>query len=470
MSPSTRFIGSALAVVTLSAPACLVAQERVTAFVDVSVLPMDRERVLEHQNVIVRGERIEIVGPTASTRVPDGATRIDGRGKFLMPGLAEMHAHIPGANAPEQVISDIMYLYIANGITTIRGMLGAPNQFSWRDRAARNEIVAPYILLAGPSLNQNSATSALAAMTVVQQNAQAGYDLQKIHPGFGREIYDSATAAAKRLNFKMAGHVPVEVGLRRALEVKQDIDHLDGYLEAAVPELVFAKIIHPTEVITWSEILRSIDRVKIPQLVRATVSAGIYNTPTMYLWENLWGAINVDSMARLPEMKYVPRQWVQGWINQKNNRIPFDTQNNITPDDRKNLIEFRRALLAALADGEALLLMGTDSPQMFNVPGFALHHELQLMRRSGLSPYQVLQSGTVNVGRYTREVLGKPGNFGTVAAGLRADLVLLDANPLTDLNNITRRAGVMARGRWFTAAELNAGLEAMAARHAGTTN
>ncbi|MGH7467205.1 MAG: amidohydrolase family protein [Longimicrobiales bacterium] len=469
MSASTRWL-AALAMAAFSAPACLVAQERITAFVDVSVLPMDRERVLEHQTVIVRGENIQALGPVASTRVPEGATRIDGRGKFLMPGLAEMHAHIPGAQAPEQVIADIMYLYIANGITTIRGMLGAPNQFQWRDRAVKNEIVAPYMVLAGPSLNQNSATSVQAAMTVVQQNAQAGYDLQKIHPGFGRAIYDSAAAAAKRANFKMAGHVPVEVGLRRALEVKQDIDHLDGYLEAAVPEAVFAKIVHPTEVITWSEILRSIDHTKIPALVRATVSAGIYNSPTMYLWENIWGTINVDSMARLPEMKYVPRQWVQNWINQKNGRTPFDTQNNITPEDRKKLLEFRRALLDALADGGALLLMGTDSPQMFNVPGFALHHELQLMRKSGLTPFQVLQSGTVNVGRYTREVLGKPGNFGTVASGQRADLVLLDANPFADLTNVTKRSGVMARGRWFSAAELSAGLDAMATRHAQTTN
>jgi cytosine/adenosine deaminase-related metal-dependent hydrolase len=446
------------------------AQEKTTAFVDVAVLPMDRERVLERQTVLVRGDRIERVGPVAQVIVPADATRIDGRGKFLMPGLAEMHAHIPGANAPAQIIQDIMFLYIANGITTIRGMLGAPNQFEWRDKAARNEIVAPHILLAGPSLSQNTATSAAAAMTIVQQNAQAGYDLQKIHPGFGRETYDSAVAVAKRLNFKMAGHVPLEVGLRRALEVKQDIDHLDGYLEAAVPQAVFGKIIHPTEVITWSEILRSLDHSRIPELVRASLNAGIYNTPTMYLWENIWGTIKPDSVAALPEMKFVPKTWVQNWINQKNGRAQFDTQNNITPEDRQKLIAFRRALLEALADAGALILMGTDSPQMFNVPGFALHHELQLMHRAGLTPFQVLKTGTVNVGRYTREVLGKPGNFGTIAAGQRADLVLLDANPLIDLANITKRSGVMARGRWFPAAELNAGLDAMANRHAQTTN
>jgi imidazolonepropionase-like amidohydrolase len=163
-------------------------------------------------------------------------------------------------------------------------------------------------------------------------------------------------------------------------------------------------------------------------------------------------------------MNYVPKTWVQGWINQKNGRAQFDSQNGITPEDRLKLITFRRALLKAIADAGALILMGTDSPQMFNVPGFALHQELQLMHKAGLTPFQVLKTGTVNVGRYTREVLGKPGNFGIIAAGQRADLVLLDANPLADLTSITKRAGVMARGRWFPAAELSAGLDAMAKR------
>jgi hypothetical protein len=449
----------------LAATPCT-AQEKVTAFVDVTVLPMDRERTLEHQTVIVRGDRITALGPASSTAVPAGAVRIDGRGKFLMPGLAEMHAHIPGANAPQQIIDDILYLYVANGITTIRGMLGAPNQLGLRDRAARGELISPSILVGAPSLNQNTAATPQAAMALIEQNVQAGYDLQKVHPFPGRAAYDSAVAVAKRHNFKLAGHVPTEVGLRRALEVKQDIDHLDGYLEAAVPAEVYARIIHPTEVITFGEILRSIDSRKIPELVRATVNAGIYNSPTMYLWENLWGLINVDSITALPEMKYVPRQWVQNWITQKNNRLQFDTQNGITPDDRRKLIVFRRELLEALADAGALLLMGTDSPQMFNVPGYALHHELRLMAQAGLTPFQVLKSGTANVGRYTREVLGKNDPFGTVAQGQRADLVLLDANPLADIDNISRRAGVMVRGRWFTADELSRGLAQIASRNA----
>jgi hypothetical protein len=438
----------------------------VTAFVDVTVIPMDRESLLEHQTVIVRGDRIAEVGPAASTAVPANARRIEGAGKFLLPGLAEMHAHIPGAQAPPQLIQDILFLYIANGITSIRGMLGAPNQFEWRAKAQRNEIVSPFMLLAGPSMNQNTVTDVASALRLIQQNKDAGYDLQKVHPGPSREAYDSATALAKRLGFTLAGHVPSEVGLMRALEVRQDIDHLDGYVEAATPAAVQARIAHPTETITWGEILASIDQARIPELVRATVQAGIYNTPTMYLWENIWGEVNIDSMLALPEMKYVSQQQRQAWRNQKTQRLEFDAQQGITSEHRQRLIAFRRALLDALADAGALLLMGTDSPQLFNVPGFALHHELRLMGRSGLTPHQVLLSGTANVGRYVSQVLKQPGDFGTVAAGQRADLVLLDANPLVSLDNLTRRAGVMARGQWFDAAQLAAGLTDIARRNA----
>jgi hypothetical protein len=466
--PATR-VARALAVMAMlsavAAPATA-RQEPVTAFVNVAVLPMDSERVLENQTVVVRGERIVAIGPAASVAVPAGATRIEGGGRFLMPGLAEMHAHIPGGNTPATVVADIMFLYVANGITTIRGMLGAPTQFEWRDRAARGEIVAPTMFLAGPSLNGNSVTDAASALRLVQQNHEAGYDLQKVHPFNGRAAYDSAAAAARRLGFTMAGHVPQDVGLMRALEVKQDIDHLDGYLEAAVPPAVHARIVHPTEVITWGEILRSIDASRIPALVEATVRAGVYNTPTMYLWENIWGEVDIDSVMALPEMRYATPQQRQAWPNNKAQRLAADAQQGITPADRRRLIDFRRTLLKALADGGALLLMGTDSPQLFNVPGYALHHELRLARTAGLTPYQVLRSGTANVGRYVREVLEKPDAFGTVAEGQRADLVLLEGNPLENLDALTRRVGVMVRGRWYDAERLRQGLAEIAARNA----
>ena len=132
----------------------------------------------------------------------------------------------------------------------------------------------------------------------------------------------------------------------------------------------------------------------------------------------------------------------------------------------RSYLALRRRVLKALSDSGARLLMGTDSPQMFNVPGFALHREVALMVDAGVPTYKVLESGTRNVAEYARRDLKLPGDFGTVAVGNRADLVLLDANPLASVSNLARRAGVMVRGRWVSAAEIERGLAAISAKHA----
>jgi imidazolonepropionase-like amidohydrolase len=165
-------------------------------------------------------------------------------------------------------------------------------------------------------------------------------------------------------------------------------------------------------------------------------------------------------------MRYAHPNQVNGWMNQKRNRGLADQNQQMTPERRERYLLLRRQMLKALADAGAPLLMGTDSPQMFNVPGFALHRELEVARASGLSNHQVLESGTRNVGRYVAQALKQDGAFGVVAEGQWADLVLLDANPLADLANLTRRSGVIVRGRWVGAQEINDGLARIAAKYA----
>ena len=129
-------------------------------------------------------------------------------------------------------------------------------------------------------------------------------------------------------------------------------------------------------------------------------------------------------------------------------------------------LDLRKRVLKQLSDAGAGILMGTDSPQLFNVPGFALHQEIAVMSDAGMSNYEILKSGTVTVAEYAGSHLGLEGNFGTVAAGQRADLVLLGSNPLEDLGNLADRTGVMVRGTWVTRAEIDEGLETLAAKHA----
>src|SRR5687767_12445754 len=460
---------SALAAIALPLAAPLSAQNApaapVVAFVNVNVIPMDRDRVLEGQIVIVRDGRIASIEPSARARIPSGALRVNGRGKYLIPGLAEMHAHIPGAQAPEQMIRDIFTLYIANGVTTIRGMLGAPNQLALRAKTASGEMLGPTIFVGAPSLNGNTAADPATAARLVREHKAAGYDFLKLHPGIPRTSYDSIVAASRAVGITYAGHISAGVGLEHTLASRQStIDHLDGYLEAALPEAVRMRVI--ADQANLGEMVNAVDASRFAALAADTRKAGTWNVPTAFLWESFFSPEAPEDMVKRAEMKYAHPQWLNTWSNQKRNRIQQDQLNGVTPDASAKYLSLRRTLLKTLADSGARLLMGTDSPQMFNVPGFALHHEIELMQEAGLTPYQVLESGTRNVAEYAARDLKLDGKFGTVAVGNRADLILLDANPLTDVRNVARRAGVMVRGRWLPSAELDRMLAEMAARNA----
>jgi imidazolonepropionase-like amidohydrolase len=392
---------------------------------------------------------------------------VDGRGKFLMPGLAEMHAHVPPNTTNEQLLRDIMFLYVANGVTTIRGMLGAPYQLELRRQLASGEMLGPRFFVGAPSLNGNSVPDAATAARLMREHHAAGYDLVKLHPGVSRAGYDSAVAAGRALGITLGGHVPADVGIQHAIATRlATIDHLDGYIEGAVSPAMAARIAHPTDQVTLPEMWADVSTDRLRALARASKAAGIYVVPTMFLWENLWWPPVGEAIEARPEMRYAPRPWVTGWRNQMTGRHNFNQQNNLAEADVRAMLERRRELLRLLQEEGVPILMGTDSPQMLNVPGFALHRELQVMAEAGLTPYQVLVSGTRNVAEYVGTVLRKPAAFGTVAVGQEADLVLLDANPLASLDNLNRRAGVMVRGRWVPAREIAAELEAIAARHA----
>ena len=444
------------------------ARAGVTAFTGVTVIPMDRERVIPDQTVVVRDGRIASVGPASSTVVPADAIRIDGRGKFLMPGLAEMHAHVlgPQAASSEELNRDIMFLYVANGITTIRAMLGAPNQLILREQLKSGEVLGPAMYVAAPSLNGQTAPDAATAERLVRAHKAAGYDLLKIHPGLNRAAYDAIVRTAREVGITWAGHVSAQIGVGHILDTKQStIDHLDGYIEAAVSEEVRRVMESSSSQVSPSQAWRSVTDEKLRDLARKTRAAGTWNVPTMFLWESFYLPGSPEDWSTRDEMRYAPKQWVTNWMNQKRQRIQLDTQNGIAPADAALLISLRRKMLKMLADEGAPLLMGTDSPQMFNVPGFALHRELKVAAEAGLTPYQVLESGSRNVGRYVAGDLKQDGRFGTVVAGSRADLVLLDASPLRNLSNLTRRSGVMVSGRWIPRSEIDKGLADLAAKY-----
>jgi imidazolonepropionase-like amidohydrolase len=430
-----------------------VAQD-VTVFRNVAVVPMDAERVLEAQTVVVRGEQIESLGPAASIEVPAGARVIDGAGKYLVPGLAEMHAHVPG-DADQAYVEEVLFLYVANGVTTARGMLGEPSHLELRERIARHEVLGPRLYTSGPSLNGQRVGSPVDAERMVREQAEAGYDFIKVHPGPTRAEYDAAVEAALASGITLAGHVPADVGVRRALEAKQaTIDHLDGYLEALVPEAQRA-----AGGFFGLNLADAADRSLIPELVAATLAAGVWNVPTQTLIDNVPApAPTVDELLARPELAYVSRDTRTQWANVKRN---VTSAPGYEANRARALVSVRRELIKALHDAGAGLLLGSDAPQIFNVPGFSLHRELVAIVAAGLTPYEALRTGTANPAVFFDET----DEFGTIREGLAADLILVAANPLEDVAALARPDGVMVRGRWLDRAALDAGLAEIAARY-----
>ena len=432
-----------------------------TAFTNVSVLPMSSDAVLSGQTVVVQDGVITAAGPADEVDVPRGASRIDGTGRYLMPGLAEMHAHVPpGDNPPREEVEDILFLYVANGITTIRGMLGSAYQIPLADELERGEVLGPNFYVGAPSINGNSAPTPEDAERMVRAHVEAGYDLQKIHPGVSLATWDHMVEIAQEAGLTYGGHVPADVGLVHAIETGMStVDHLDGYIQAIASEDVQAQV--SVGQISLGGLARGVDDAKLDDIIRMTIEHDVYVVPTMYLWRNLYGAPDPEVMLQQPEMRYVSPETRAGW------RQRAAGGGRGAPEDVAVYLALRDRILKALSDAGAGILMGTDSPQLFNVPGFALHRELQVMTEAGMSNYEILKSGTETVGEYVAAHLGLDGSFGTVAPGQRADLVLLGSNPLDDLANLFDRAGVMVRGRWVSREEIDAGLEALAAKHAG---
>jgi imidazolonepropionase-like amidohydrolase len=416
------------------------AQSVTTAFVGVSALPMDKEAVLTDQTVVVREGKIVSIAPAAKAQIPDGAIRIDGTGKFLMPALAEMHAHIPGGQAPDSAVERTLFLYAANGITTIRGMLGDPRHLTYRERAARGEIVSPLIYTSGPSFNAKTASTREMAVEAVIAQKKAGYDLLKIHPGVPRDVFDALAAKADELKIPFAGHVPAAVGLMRALEAKYaSIDHLDGFVEALTKD--------PSAQSTFfgTNLMNDVDESKLPALVSAAKAAGVWQVPTQVLLENLLNDTSIDDLAARPEMKYMPPETIKNWIGTKQKFL------QTSQAERTKLLGLRRRFIKTLFDAGVPFALGSDAPQFWNVPGFSVHRELRSLVDAGLTPYQALRTGTANVGVY----LKTDSATGTLATGKRADLLLLDANPLQNIDNSWKIAGVMVNGRWLSKAEID---------------
>ncbi len=379
--------------------------------------------------------------------------RID-TGGFLMPGLAEMHAHVPPLRNPQQ-LHDVLQLFLAHGITTIRGMLGEAGHLTLRQQLANGEVIGPRLLTAGPSFNGNSVSSVEQAAGMVRAQAEAGYDLLKLHPGLWPEVYDQIVATAGAVGIDYSGHISVAVGLERVLASRQGtIDHLDAYAQALVPE---SHDLYGTDPGFFGiNLVDGMDASRIEELARRTAAAGIANVPTQTLMENIFIG-DIDALMARPAMRYIDASTRARWQETVERLRPSHS-----PAQRERFIELRRQLIRALNQAGARILLGADAPQILNIPGDSTHHEMALYVAAGLSPAEALASGTVNVAEYLHQT-----GYGCLRPGCVADLVLLEANPLDNIHHTRRILGVMRAGQWFNRASLDSMLNEIAERATG---
>lgn len=407
---------------------------------DVQVLTMESDQIQSNQTIVINDGMIQWVGPDSDAVYPNNSRIIQGD-YYVMPGLAEMHAHIPSSDQGRGAMENTLALYLTQGMTTIRGMLGDPAHLELREQAENSDFLSPRILTSGPSFNGNSATNPEQSRQMVRDQAEAGYDLLKFHPGINLENFKAITDEANKQGIEFSGHISEGIGLERSLEAGQKtIEHLDKYMEFLTgdAEKESASVIY----FGYEETPR-VDFSLIDEAARITNEADAWVVPTNTLLENVFNPeLSVEEMREWPGMEYLSEDLVNGWSN-------FVRSTRNSPDynreQAQNYLDIRKQLTLALHTHGDRILLGADAPQIFNPPGFAAHRELELLVEYGLTPFQAIQAGTVNVGRY----LDEEETVGKVAEGYRADLILLDRNPLSSIPFQDHIEGMIYRGNYL---------------------
>jgi len=455
----------------ISGPSCsiLTDKEPVTAFVNANVVPMTEEVVFPDYTVLVRKNRITAVGQSNEVKVPKRAVVIKGDGAYLMPGLADMHMHMradwQGPNWPVSPLN----LYLANGVTTVRcfGPYGKKIDYvlQWRDEIGKGKLAGPYIyscgeILFGPVENPGEQ---------VREQKSKGFDFIKIYSFVSREEIHEIMMSAREAGIYTAGHIPFSVGLDGVLEYGMDeiahIEELDfeffdfdktrrlDYLK------MFRYIL--SEADKQSEDIKSLGieslgkryEKKISEVIGKLKAKNIPVCTTISIGEIIKDKLH-DRAAFLArsENRYLEKNYFYYFdSDREKHQVMFRGHEDFARFKWK----FDRLLLKKLMSAKVPLVLGTDAGGggMGIIPGFSVHDELRILTENGFTPYEALKTGTVNAAMVAEKMTGK-GDFGTIEVGKRADLLLIENNPLSDIAHIKSIRGVMAAGRWYAEDDL----------------
>ena len=429
-------------------PSLAPASPAATLFEHVNVVPMDRERLLRDQSVLVVGDAIRAIG--THLEAPGGARIINGHGsEYLSPGLADMHVH--------STTRRDMAVFLANGVTTVLNMGGASDSFVDQvvPKLNRGELPGPHVYLSlrvdgTPEFGQLVVATPAQARAVVSLAKTNGYDFIKVYNNLAPEVFQAFVEAGKRQGIPVVGHGVTRVGIERQLA--------SGQLMVAHAEEYLYTVFFPAGVDVGNRAPRL---EQIPAAVAFTKRYGAFVTADLNTYATIaqqWGKPEaVTAFLAMPETKYLD----------PDDRIAWRSGEYAT---RAGSLEERLAFLTqfikALASGGVPLIAGTDAPSTPGlVPGFSLHQDLRALEAAGLGRFAVLSAATRAPGQLIATARPDGRSFGTIAVGGRADLILSAANPLDDLSTLEHPLGVMAAGRWHDAAHLAELLDGVVAKY-----
>jgi hypothetical protein len=407
---------------------------------------MTGEPIQHDMTVIVRGGTIARVG--RDIPIPQGAKVIDGRGHWMMPGLVDSHMHLTNIRAIDE---PVLKVALANGVTSELDMGGSglPNpleRIRIREEIAAGQLIGPTIYVGAPSVNDPKLTFE-GGMEIVDNARRDGFDFIKVYNELSSAGYRGLLLRGAQMGLPIVGHVVRSIGVEGTLGSGQrGIVHMEEYLYTFFPFRSSETETDPTGML---------NPVAIPYLAERTRAAGVWVTPTLIFQERMIEqSEDLDAVLAREQSKFIPALYYNGnWIRERNRRA----REFATPERLRNLraaLAYQQQMTRAFAEAGVPLLVGTDSPVATVAPGFDMHEEMANFVEAGVSPERTLAAATCAAAQY----LGR-SDFGTIAPGQRADILLLTANPLADIRNTRKIAGVMARGRWHDRAALAALLE-----------
>ena len=426
-----------------------------------------------NMNVVIANGRIAAIGEPV--RPPKDAQIIDATGKFLIPGLWDMHVHWGDTG--------YLPLFLANGVTGVRIMWGDPIHYEWRKRSAAGQLLAPHLVIASPLIDgpkpfwsgSISVSTQTQAREAVDQAKERGADFVKVYSFLPREEYFAIADEARKQNIAFAGHLPLAVSAKEASNAGQkSFEHLLGILPACSTrstELTdaaradLADDLVASRPAFWGAHIKASRRIMLdtysPEKAAALFAIlkknCTWQCPTLTLLRTTTFADDPSSFTLDPRLKYIPPRMKGDW------NPPGVAQDYGDPAFAAKEFQKDLEVVGAMQKAGVGILAGTDTSNPYCMPGFSLHDELGLLVKAGLTPMQALQAATLNPARF----LGTEKDYGTIEPGKIADLVLLDANPLDDIANTKKIASVIYGGKLFSRAEIDrmlAQVEVLAAR------